>query len=102
DSTGTLYGRGTYLAESITKADEYAKAAEGEYAMLLVRALGGRVRYCDEVEPDAEDLTRSCIEGPFDCVLGDRKKCRGTYREFVFFDTENLYPEYIVIYKREY
>ena len=22
DSTGTLYGRGTYLAESITKADE--------------------------------------------------------------------------------
>lgn len=102
DSTGTLYGRGTYFAESITKADEYAKAADGEYAMLLVRALGGRVRYCDEVDPDAEDLTRSCIEGPYDCVLGDRKKCRGTYREFVFFDTENLYPEYIVIYTRSY
>ncbi|CAE7570020.1 PARP12 [Symbiodinium natans] len=102
DKTGTLYGRGTYFAESITKADEYAKAADGEYAMLLVRALGGRVRYCDEVEPDAEDLTRSCIEGPYDCVLGDRKKCRGTYREFVFFDTENLFPEYIVIYSRQY
>ena len=99
-STGTLYGRGTYLAESFTKADEYAKAAGREYAMLLVRTLGGHVRYCDEVEPDAEDLTRSCIEGPYDCVLGDRLKCRGTYREFIFFDTENMYPEYILIYKR--
>ena len=104
-STGTLYGRGTYLAESFTKADEYAKAATNptsgreEYAMLLVRALGGHVRYCDEIEPDAEDLTRSCIEGPFDCVLGDRQKCRNTYREFIFFDTENLYPECILIYE---
>jgi len=105
-STGTLYGRGTYLAESITKADEYAKEAggenAGEFAVLLVRALGGRVRYTDEVEPQAEDLTRSCIEGPYDCVLGDRQKSRGTYREFIFFDTENLYAEYVIIYKRQY
>ncbi|CAJ1352886.1 unnamed protein product [Effrenium voratum] len=99
-STGTLYGRGTYLAESVTKADEYAKPAGNEYAMLLVRCLGGRVRYCDELEPDAEDLTQGCIEGPFDCVMGDRQKCRGTYREFIFFDTENLYPEYVIIYER--
>lgn len=68
--------------------------------MLIVRTLGGHVRYCDEVQPDAEDLTQSCIEGPYDCVLGDRQKCRGTYREFIFFDTENLYPEYILIYQR--
>eukprot|EP00931_Biecheleriopsis_adriatica_P119850 TRINITY_DN95026_c0_g1_i1.p1 TRINITY_DN95026_c0_g1~~TRINITY_DN95026_c0_g1_i1.p1 ORF type:complete len:596 (-),score=88.61 TRINITY_DN95026_c0_g1_i1:32-1795(-) len=101
-STGTLYGRGTYCAESITKADEYAKNTNGEFAVLLVRALGGCVHYTDELEPDAEDLTRSCIEGPYDSVLGDREKCRGTYREFVFFDTENLYPEYILIYRREY
>eukprot|EP00930_Biecheleria_cincta_P000847 TRINITY_DN102043_c0_g1_i1.p1 TRINITY_DN102043_c0_g1~~TRINITY_DN102043_c0_g1_i1.p1 ORF type:complete len:562 (+),score=79.16 TRINITY_DN102043_c0_g1_i1:32-1687(+) len=105
-STGTLYGRGTYFAESITKADEYAKEAggehAGEFAVLLVRALGGRVRYTDEVEPEAEDLTRSCIEGPYDCVLGDRQKCRGTYREFIFFDTENLYAEYVIIYRRQY
>merc|ERR1712094_5690 len=25
DNTGTLYGRGSYFAESITKADEYAR-----------------------------------------------------------------------------
>merc|ERR1712224_216224 len=84
-STGTLYGRGTYLAESITKADEYAKPNDkGEYAVLLVRALGGNVRYIDAPEPDAEELVVSCVEGPYDCVLGDREKCKGTFREFIF------------------
>jgi len=102
-NTGTLYGRGTYFAESITKADEYAKPnAQGEYAVLLCRALGGRVRYTDQLEPDREDLVRSCIEGPFDSVLGDREKCRNTYREFVFFDSENLYAEFLVLYRRIY
>jgi len=100
-TTGTLYGRGTYFSESITKADEYAKGnADGEYALILCRTLGGRVRYTAEVEPDPEDLTASCIEGPYDCILGDREKCKDTYREFVFYDTENLYAEYIIHYKR--
>lgn len=100
-NTGTLYGRGAYLAESITKADEYAKPNEnGEYAVLLCRALGGRVKYTEEVNPNQEELVRCCIEGPYDCILGDREKCRGTYREFVFYDTENLYAEYIIHYKR--
>merc|ERR1711924_5349 len=43
---GTLYGRGTYFAESITKADEYAKPSPtGEYAVILCRVIGGYVRY---------------------------------------------------------
>jgi len=102
-NTGTLYGRGVYFADSITKADEYAKPNEaGEYAVLICRVLGGRVRYVDDSEPpDPEDLVRSCIEGPYDCILGDREKCRGTYREYVIYDTENVYPEYVVYYRRE-
>eukprot|EP00933_Yihiella_yeosuensis_P024312 TRINITY_DN18853_c0_g1_i1.p1 TRINITY_DN18853_c0_g1~~TRINITY_DN18853_c0_g1_i1.p1 ORF type:complete len:347 (+),score=48.53 TRINITY_DN18853_c0_g1_i1:117-1043(+) len=101
--TGTLYGRGIYFTESITKADEYASPnAEGEYAALMCRVLGGNVRYTDQVSPNAEDLVQSCIKGPYDSVLGDRKKCRGTYREFVVFDTEDMYAEYVIIYKREY
>lgn len=99
--TGTLYGRGAYFAESITKADEYAKPNDrGEYAVLLCRVLGGRVMYTDEENPDPEELLQSCIEGPYDCILGDREKCRNTFREFVFYDSENLYPEYIIHYKR--
>jgi len=99
--TGTLYGRGTYFAESVTKADEYAEAGTGgNFTMILTRVLGGRVKYTSENEPDPEALVSSCIEGPFDCVLGDRAKCAGTYREFVVFDSESAYPEYIITYTR--
>jgi len=102
-STGTLYGHGVYMSESVTKADEYAKPnADGEYTVILCRAVGGHVKYTDHVEPDPEDLTRSCIEGPYDCIIGDRRKTRGTYREFVFYDSENVYAEYIIHYTRRY
>jgi len=99
-ATGTLYGKGSYLGESITKADEYAKCESGIYTVLLCRVLGGRVNYNDERTPDADELTKSCTEGDFDCIVGDRKKLSGTYREFVIFDTENVYPEYIIEYQR--
>jgi hypothetical protein len=47
-ATGTLYGPGTYFAESITKADEYAKPdEEGIHTVLLNRILGGVVQYTD-------------------------------------------------------
>lgn len=102
-ATGTLYGRGAYLAESITKADEYAKPnAQGHYAVLIVRGLGGNVLYTAELEPDPEELVEACIEGPYDCVLGDREACRKTYREFVFFDSQNIFAEYMVLYERIY
>ena len=95
DSTGTLYGRGTYFAESITKADEqhgqfqswgnawpsaaeqckprYAKAADGEYAMLLVRALGGRVRYCNSpnVAGSADQAARAFVRADKLLSLGN-------------------------------
>ena len=35
-------------------------------------------------------MVRACIEGPYDCILGDREKARGTFREFVFYDSENV------------
>jgi len=102
-STGTLYGKGLYFAESVTKADEYAKPnAEGRYAVLLCRVIGGKVKYTDEVTPDPEALVHACIEGPFDSVCGDREKTRGTYREFVLFDSEDVYVEYVIEYKRKY
>lgn len=100
-NTGTLYGGGSYFAESITKADEYTKKNErGHYCVLLCRCLGGRLLYNDEVTPDAEELTKLCIEGPYDCVVGDRERCRGTYREFVFYDSDDMYPEYVIFYNR--
>jgi len=102
-NTGTLYGKGLYFAECVTKADEYAKPnRNGNYSMLLCRVIGGIVRYTDMVEPDPEDLVQSCLSGRYTSVMGDREKCRGTFREFVLFDSENVYPEYEIEYKRIY
>lgn len=100
-ATGTLYGPGTYFAESITKADEYAKADDDDvHTVLLNRVVGGRVRYTDESSPDPVSLTEDVLHGEYHCVLGDREKCRGTYKEFVVFASDQVYPEFIVTYRR--
>jgi len=38
----------------------------------------------------------------YDCVIGDREKKVGTFREFIFFDVSQVVPEYVVIYKRQF
>lgn len=109
-ATGTLYGPGTYFAESCTKADEYAKVVVGDLneeededllVMMLCRVVGGRVKYTDEVEPDTEVLVDSVMHGHYDSVLGDREKCRNTFKEFVIYGSDQVYPEYVVMYKRK-
>jgi len=104
-NTGTLYGAGTYLSDSCTKADEYAReATEGEDAglccLLLCRVMGGRVFYTEEREPDGQALVRHVLEGSYDSVLGDREKCRGTFKEIVVYESSQAYPEYLVYYRR--
>eukprot|EP00931_Biecheleriopsis_adriatica_P062147 TRINITY_DN37421_c0_g1_i1.p1 TRINITY_DN37421_c0_g1~~TRINITY_DN37421_c0_g1_i1.p1 ORF type:complete len:510 (-),score=100.45 TRINITY_DN37421_c0_g1_i1:7-1536(-) len=105
-ATGTLYGPGTYFAESCTKADEYAKIISGGdhdgcYVMLLTRVCGGRVLYSEEAEPDTEALMHQVLMGEFDSMIGDREKCRGTFKEFVVFSADAAYSEYIVLYTRK-
>jgi len=107
--TGTLYGPGTYFADSCTKSDEYAGTVpQGDeddpsnpvFICLLCRVVGGLVNYNEEVEPNAEELTNSCLHEKYDSVLGDREKCRNTFKEFVIFGSDQAYPEYIVHYRR--
>lgn len=105
-TTGTLYGAGTYLTDSCTKADEYAKKDVGDevdvFSLLLCRVMGGRVNYTDEVTPDPKTLTNSVLQGPYDCVFGDREKCRGTFKEVVIYESSQAFPEYIVYYQRRF
>jgi len=101
-TTGTLYGAGTYFADSSTKADEYAKETGGCFTLLLCRVVGGRVLYTDEVTPNSDQLVGKCLHGVYDSVLGDREKCRNTFKEFVVFSTDQVYAEFIVSYKRNY
>lgn len=102
---GSLYGPGIYLAESSAKADEYAgDDTEGIYkdlyAMLLCRASLGNPIMNDEVVPDVEAITRDFEDTSKHSVVGDREKARGTYREFVVRNPDQVYPAYAIIYKR--
>jgi len=99
---GTMYGRGVYMAESCTKADEYTKDEPGGYydkifALVLCRVVMGKYFYTMERDMTAEAKVR---EGEFDSTCGDRKKLVGTFREFVVYDNSQLYPEYVVLVSR--
>jgi len=101
-STGTMYGAGAYLGESVTKADEYAKDEpggyyDGVYATLLCRTCMGKLYYTTKRDSEAGDKV---VGGNFDSTCGDRSKFAGTFRELVIYDNDQLYPEYIVFYKR--
>ncbi|CAJ1439401.1 unnamed protein product, partial [Effrenium voratum] len=71
-------------------------------AMIVCRALLGKVRYSDEEKPSADDIQRTCLgkDPAYDCVLGDRRKIHGTFREFVLYHDDQVYPEFIVVYQR--
>ncbi|CAK0819450.1 unnamed protein product, partial [Prorocentrum cordatum] len=101
-SRGTMYGPGVYLAESCTKADEYARDEpggyyEGVFAMLLCRVCMGKFNYTLERDETAGE---KCLTGEYDSTLGDRLKSVGTFREFVVYNSDQLYPEYIIMYER--
>merc|ERR1712107_497943 len=48
------------------------------------------------------DYSQRVLSGSFDCVLGDRERAVGTYREFIFFHDNSVYPEYVVLYRRHF
>jgi len=106
-NTGTLLGPGIYFAECSSKSDEYAQddqsgIYQGIYAMLLCRVACGRMYYTADVKPDVDAILSSATGDERRChsVLGDREKCRGTYKEYVVFNNDQAYPEYIILYRR--
>eukprot|EP00397_Hematodinium_sp_SG-2012_P001695 GEMP01001700.1.p1 GENE.GEMP01001700.1~~GEMP01001700.1.p1 ORF type:complete len:1312 (+),score=317.68 GEMP01001700.1:407-3937(+) len=104
-SKSGLFGAGIYFAESCSKSDEYVKPNKNnQFPILLVRVALGRMNYCAEKEPWKDPgrraLEDSCLSGGFHSVLGDRKRARNTYREFVIYDSAQCYPHLIVWYSR--
>jgi len=101
-NAGTLYGRGIYFAECSSKSDEYAQEDERQFnPMLVCRVTLGRVLYTDEEYPNTGALIQSCTRGGHHSVLGDREKTRGTFREMIIYDSEQVYPEFLVWYTRQ-
>eukprot|EP00930_Biecheleria_cincta_P089086 TRINITY_DN78346_c0_g1_i1.p1 TRINITY_DN78346_c0_g1~~TRINITY_DN78346_c0_g1_i1.p1 ORF type:complete len:575 (+),score=89.83 TRINITY_DN78346_c0_g1_i1:68-1792(+) len=102
-----LYGFGIYLAEMVTKSDEYADALPdteedaGLHGMLVVRCTGGRANVCLTNEIDKEKLKADVFDGPYHSVYGDRVKELGKpYREIVVYDKDQTFPEFLVLYER--
>jgi len=107
-----MLGQGTYCAERPCKADRYAlrysdvqeSSSRGEEAqMLLCRVALGR---CFKTKERMPDLRRPpCVEGhlhPCDHERCDSVIFEGSkkYREFVLFEGDQLFPEYLVKYRR--
>jgi len=99
-----MYGKGAYMAESITKADEYAEDEPGGYydgvfAVLLLRVCLGKYYYTTSRDTTAKD---KLLSGAYDSTLGDRAAAVNTFREFVVYNSDQLYPEYVVLYQRQF
>jgi len=101
-NAGSMFGPGIYLAESSVKADEYSQddtdgSYTGLFAVLFCRAVVGRALQVTD-PADYGPLVKS---GDFESVVGDRERAVGTFREFVFFHEEAIYPEFAVFYRRQ-
>eukprot|EP00931_Biecheleriopsis_adriatica_P055437 TRINITY_DN32781_c0_g1_i1.p1 TRINITY_DN32781_c0_g1~~TRINITY_DN32781_c0_g1_i1.p1 ORF type:complete len:660 (-),score=117.74 TRINITY_DN32781_c0_g1_i1:181-2160(-) len=109
-AVGCAFGKGAYLAEASTKSDEYSRPGEGIfsqlYAMLLCRvSLGCTVRVEDfywESDQTKHIVDKDILQDhAYHCLLGDREAKRGTYREFIVFEREQIYPEFVILYHRD-
>mmetsp|Transcript_13521 Transcript_13521/g.36488 ORF Transcript_13521/g.36488 Transcript_13521/m.36488 type:complete len:364 (-) Transcript_13521:110-1201(-) len=99
---GNMFGKGAYFAECSSKSDEYAKEGSGIYkgicAMLLCRVCCGEL--FQVFRRDDAAVNAALRSGAYDGVMGDREASVGTYREFVVYRERQIYPEYVVLYKR--
>ena len=75
-AVGTMFGPGIYLAENASKSDEYAREGDGVFmgqcALLLCRALAGRVYNVEE----KGDQSHAVKSGKYDCVCVWGSSCR--------------------------
>eukprot|EP00927_Polykrikos_kofoidii_P021135 TRINITY_DN20112_c0_g1_i3.p1 TRINITY_DN20112_c0_g1~~TRINITY_DN20112_c0_g1_i3.p1 ORF type:complete len:585 (+),score=112.27 TRINITY_DN20112_c0_g1_i3:157-1911(+) len=109
DKGSPLYGFGIYLAERVTKSDEYSETLPeddenaGLNVMLVCRCVGGRSNLITTNEIDKEQLRNDVFDGPYHSVFGDRVVNLGKpYREIVVYDKDQIFPEYLVLYERKF
>mmetsp|Transcript_60772 Transcript_60772/g.156617 ORF Transcript_60772/g.156617 Transcript_60772/m.156617 type:complete len:188 (-) Transcript_60772:70-633(-) len=91
--TGGCFGAGVYFADDARKSNSYAKVApDGNKIMLMCRVTLGNIKKL----PKGSDMGahRYKSDPNVDCILGDTG-----HREFVVYDTAQVYPEYIMRYK---
>lgn len=102
---GTMFGPGFYLAERSSKSDEYAREDgginKGKRSLILCRAALGEILHASQGGGQFFEGWQKLLQIN-DSLLGDREAVVGTYREFVVYHPNQVYPEYIIHYERDY
>ena len=94
------------MAECSSKSDEYAADDEdgiykGMYCLLLCRAVLGEILHMTAGGERVYGIIKEAINSDqYDSVLGDREASVGTYKEFVVYSEDQVYPEYLILYSR--
>ncbi|XP_067663064.1 uncharacterized protein [Haliotis asinina] len=111
-NTNAMFGSGVYGAESSTKADQYtddknARTTGSKQMMLMRMTLGEPFLTNDKNSPkyrrppcqDPNHRAETCDKNHGQChsVIGDGS---WLFREFVVYEPELCYPEYIITYNR--
>lgn len=107
-----MFGRGVYCCESSTKADQYAddidkRGTKGK--MFLMRFLLGHMYLTEKPNkyklPPCyhcrKDGCRNQSHQGYDSVVGVKQQSGGLFREFVVYEKDQCYPEYLITYTRE-
>ncbi|CAH1787704.1 unnamed protein product [Owenia fusiformis] len=116
-TVNSMMGNGVYMAESSTKADQYADPKDqrsgGEKKMFLMRAQLGNIHVANEVyafrRPPCVEYGKGCnnkicsAHTPCDSVLAVKRPGgagRLLFREFIVYDNSQVYPEFLITYER--
>lgn len=92
---GTMFGPGIYLADSVTKSDEYTEPdINGLRTIMICRTTMGRIL---EQRDGGRTCMRLCQSLGYHSVKGLR-----AFNEYIVYDENQVYPEYIVWYRRIY
>jgi len=107
-SLGGLFGAGIYLAENSSKSDEYCTPdVQGLCSMFLVRAVLGTPY--EALEPRNNSRRPPCMpradQRLYDSVIGVMKQTHPRaflekYREFIVYDRNQVYPEFLIHFRR--
>lgn len=101
-----LYGAGSYFADCSCKSHQYAQraaTAQGEHVLLLCRvtmgwALATKEQHKNQRRPPDNPALR---KRPFDSIFAQSGVARAgqqEHNEFVVFDRNQVYPEYMIFY----
>eukprot|EP00929_Paragymnodinium_shiwhaense_P109747 TRINITY_DN7625_c0_g1_i1.p1 TRINITY_DN7625_c0_g1~~TRINITY_DN7625_c0_g1_i1.p1 ORF type:complete len:1111 (-),score=315.09 TRINITY_DN7625_c0_g1_i1:211-3543(-) len=105
-SSSRSYGHGAYLYDNCRAADELAAESEsgGLRCLLLCRAMLGRSLRSDALLPDLAQLHTAYRAGEHHSILGERDSRwpEQFHKEFVFYDPGQVYPEFLLWYRRLY